>query len=141
MTGPDPIGRRLALARGSVAPAEWAQCLGVSEAELARVETGEQPPSLDVLRRVRGLTGLNLDWLIVGDGPEAAPEPDLPRRRFSDLSLARLAASLLNDTSLAKTEREALADLIVTAVADPELRAAIVSHFRFLRSPAHAPRR
>jgi hypothetical protein len=62
------------------------------------------------------------------------------QRQFSDLSLARLAASLLEDTSLPKYERELLADLIVAAVTDPEKRAAIIRHYRFLNFTGSAGR-
>ena len=134
------IAGRLVTARGEIISEEWARQLGLSLDETMKIETGEIAPSLECLLNIHRLTGLSLDWLITGHSPETPLGPDAPKRKFSDLSLAQLAASLLNDTSLPKHEREIIGDLIVAAVTHPQIRAALIRHYRFLNFTGPAAR-
>jgi hypothetical protein len=74
---------------------------------------------------------------VADEGKNAGPSAG---RKFSDLSLARLAAGLIADTTLPKPDREILGDLIVAAVSDPDQRETIILIHRFLKfAKLHRP--
>jgi len=55
-------------------------------------------------------------------------------RKFSDKSLARLAASHVMETGLPRYDGQALGDLIVDCVEDPAIREKILERYRDLKA-------
>jgi transcriptional regulator with XRE-family HTH domain len=47
---------------------ELASQLGVSQAQLSKVETGKVAPTLEILLGVATKFGKSLDWIVKGDG-------------------------------------------------------------------------
>jgi transcriptional regulator with XRE-family HTH domain len=88
MTEDNDFGRRLTAVRVAYASltgepastrADFAAKLGIEPSRYRRYERGEVQPQMSVLRAIRNLTGISLDWLICGLEPG-----------MDDLALAQL---------------------------------------------------
>ena len=62
------IGSRIRGLRGDLRQEELASQLGISQAQLSKVETGKVAPTLDILLGVAAKFGKSLDWIVKGDG-------------------------------------------------------------------------
>lgn len=86
MESKTPLGRRLRDVRSRLNIDErdaFAEELGISKGALAHYERGERVPDATVLAAYQERFGVNLSWLVTGDGamfsdPSKAPAPTLP---------------------------------------------------------------
>lgn len=70
------IGDRLKQVRGQFNQADVAAQLGVSENTWGRYEREERQPDADFLLLLRQKKGINVDWLLTGEGQKASFPPD-----------------------------------------------------------------
>jgi transcriptional regulator with XRE-family HTH domain len=61
------IGSRIRGLRGDMRQEQLASQLGVSQAQLSKVETGKVAPTLEILLGVSTKFGKSLDWIVKGD--------------------------------------------------------------------------
>jgi transcriptional regulator with XRE-family HTH domain len=72
------IGRRIREIRGfDLTQAEMGKMLGITQAALSKLEKGQRLPTLEVLLRLRALSGKSIDWIITSE--ESIPK--LPQQR------------------------------------------------------------
>lgn len=67
-----PLGQRLRGIRAHFGEDErdaFAARLGISKSALAHYERGESSPGAEALAAYRDVLGINLNWLLTGDGP------------------------------------------------------------------------
>ena len=65
------IGRRIRQLRGfDLNQGEFAKMLGISQAQLSKYERGENVPTLELLARLKALSGKSLDWIVDGETAE-----------------------------------------------------------------------
>lgn len=73
------IGARIAIARGKKSQPVFAEELGISKNTLLRYEKGHSVPDIVTVSKVCSLSGVDLDWLVNGEGRERlkdhSPEP------------------------------------------------------------------
>ncbi|MBK1868291.1 helix-turn-helix domain-containing protein [Aestuariivirga sp. YIM B02566] len=69
------VGQRLRQARGNASLVAFAAQVGSNKTSWSLYESEERSPDLDLLIRVREVTGISLDWLADGDERTAAPAP------------------------------------------------------------------
>jgi phage repressor protein C with HTH and peptisase S24 domain len=63
------LGERiLSLVRSDQTNAEFADEIGIADATLGNYLRGEREPSYDFLRRLRAVRGVDINWLITGEG-------------------------------------------------------------------------
>ena len=62
----DTLGDRIRLARGSMSQAAFAKALDVSKGSLGFYERNENLPNSDVVIKICSITGVNLEWLLLG---------------------------------------------------------------------------
>jgi transcriptional regulator with XRE-family HTH domain len=62
----EAIGGRIRELRGTVTQEEFAQWLGISQAQLSKYELGQSIPSLDALTKLAKKTGRSTDWILLG---------------------------------------------------------------------------
>jgi len=62
------IGARIRQLRGSESQLQFAQRLGITREHLSRIESGAQPGT-EILRSLAEVTGVSLDFLVLGTGP------------------------------------------------------------------------
>ncbi len=60
------IGARIRQLRGNMPQQEFAVLLGISQAQVSKIELGKFAPSLDVLVRIAQHYGKSLDWIVWG---------------------------------------------------------------------------
>lgn len=63
------VGRRLAEVRGTTTQVEFGRLLGVAQHYVSRYEHAKAKPSAEYLAAVAELTGVTLDWLVLGHAP------------------------------------------------------------------------
>ena len=63
------IGARIRLARGRLTQDEFAARLGISKSTIGKYERGERSPESDILARMRSVLGIDINWLLTGEGP------------------------------------------------------------------------
>jgi transcriptional regulator with XRE-family HTH domain len=63
-----PLGDRLVQLREGKTRAEFAELIGVHVNTLGGYERGERSPDLEFLTLLRSKTGVNINWLALGDG-------------------------------------------------------------------------
>ena len=62
------IGRRIRQLRGfEETQAEFAKRLGIGQTQLSKYERGENAPTLEILIKLRALSGKTLDWIVDGE--------------------------------------------------------------------------
>jgi transcriptional regulator with XRE-family HTH domain len=61
------IGLRIRSLRGDVVQQEFASRLGISQAQLSKVESGKVCPTLQTLVALAELFGKSLDWIVIGE--------------------------------------------------------------------------
>jgi hypothetical protein len=66
------VGRRLTEVRGATTQVEFGSQLGVPQNFVSRYENAKAKPSPKYLAAVAGLTGVTLDWLLLGREPKYA---------------------------------------------------------------------
>jgi transcriptional regulator with XRE-family HTH domain len=62
------IGARIRQLRGALSQQEFGRRLGITREHVSRIESGAQPGT-DVLRRLAEVTGVSLDFLVLGAAP------------------------------------------------------------------------
>ncbi len=63
------IGRRIREMRGFEATqAQFAKKLGIGQTQLSKYERGENVPTLEILVKLKIISGRNLDWIVYGEG-------------------------------------------------------------------------
>jgi len=67
------IGARIRRLRGSESQLQFARRLGITREHLSRIESGAQPGT-EILRSLAEVTGVSLDFLVLGAGPELREE-------------------------------------------------------------------
>jgi transcriptional regulator with XRE-family HTH domain len=67
---------RMARARTKQTQKEIATVSGVSLATIQRAEDGQYVPRTTTLRKLAGVYGVRLEWLITGDGPMLRQDSD-----------------------------------------------------------------
>jgi transcriptional regulator with XRE-family HTH domain len=107
------IGSRMRALRGERTQAEFAESLGISRGYYAILESGKQPPSREVLMKLREITGCSIDGML-GIGEEGVAYvtkiKQMPALNDSKLSDERERLSiLLKDPDLHNTNLEKLA--------------------------------
>lgn len=64
------IGERIREIRGvKLTQAEFGKMLGIGQTQLSKYELGQSIPTLEVLLRLKALSGRSIDWIVTG-GPE-----------------------------------------------------------------------
>ena len=66
------IGRRIRGLRGTATQVEFARRLGIAREHLSRLESGSQVPGGGTLRRLAEVTGVSVDFVLLGAGRPAA---------------------------------------------------------------------
>lgn len=61
-------GERIRHLRGNLSQAEFAANLGVNKELIGKYERGLNTPGGDILKKMREVTGVSLNWLLTGDG-------------------------------------------------------------------------
>ncbi len=75
----ESIGRRLRRARGELTQPAFAAHLGVTKDTIGKYERGERRPEAEVLARMREVLGIDINWLLTGEGqPHTAGMPAAP---------------------------------------------------------------
>lgn len=108
-----PLGERLRRVRkndGDPLRADFARKLGVSEKTLGNYERGDSAPDAYVIEKYSKELGVNLTWLITGEGemfadPSKAPAPVLDQRLMR--KLARIAIKVNKELSIQDTKESA----------------------------------
>ena len=70
------IAERLTKARGRLSQGAFAEQLGLSLAGYRNYEKGEREPPIAVITKVSRLTGLSVQWLILGQAYERGDDED-----------------------------------------------------------------
>jgi len=65
-----PIGLRLRTLRGELSRDDFSKLVGVHKNTLGNYERGDRLPEFDFLEKLKAATGVNLDWVISGDGDQ-----------------------------------------------------------------------
>ena len=65
----DTLGNRIRIARANMSQATFAKALDVSKGSLGFYERNENLPNSDVVIKICSMTGVNLEWLLLGKGP------------------------------------------------------------------------
>jgi len=60
------VGQRIRQLRAQTTQEEFAQVLGISQAQLSKYELGQSAPPLGVLAKLGKLSGKSVDWIIAG---------------------------------------------------------------------------
>jgi transcriptional regulator with XRE-family HTH domain len=61
------IGRRIREIRGfELTQAQFAKQLGIGQTQLSKYERGESAPTLEILVKLKALSGKGLDWIVLG---------------------------------------------------------------------------
>jgi transcriptional regulator with XRE-family HTH domain len=63
-----PIGKRIKVIRGDLSRPEFGQKIGVSQSAVQNYETLDQIPKGDVLQRIREVFGVDINWVLTGEG-------------------------------------------------------------------------
>ena len=65
---PIEVGNRIREARNTLGLSQeaFAEALGIGRVHLAKIEVGMRNPSIDLLIDISDLTGLTLDYLVLG---------------------------------------------------------------------------
>jgi transcriptional regulator with XRE-family HTH domain len=62
------IGRRVRQIRGfEMRQVELAKALGITQAQLSKYERGQNAPTLELLLKLKRLSGKSIDWIVAGD--------------------------------------------------------------------------
>lgn len=69
------IGQRLRQVRGNTSLIAFASQIGGNKTSWSLYENEDRWPDLELLIRVRDMTGISLDWLADGDEHQAPPAP------------------------------------------------------------------
>jgi transcriptional regulator with XRE-family HTH domain len=61
------IGRRIREIRGfDLTQVELAKALGITQAQLSKYERGKNAPTLELLLKLKHLSGKSIDWIVTG---------------------------------------------------------------------------
>ena len=60
------VGARIRQLRGGITQEEFADVLGISQAQLSKYELGQSAPPLGVLIRLADKCGKSTDWILTG---------------------------------------------------------------------------
>jgi transcriptional regulator with XRE-family HTH domain len=60
------IGKRIRELRGDERQIDFARFLGITQGQLSKIERGALPPSVEVLIRLREISGTTIDWILTG---------------------------------------------------------------------------
>lgn len=106
------MGRRFRFIRGTLSQSEFAEKLGITQADVSRFERGKRAPSLEILLAVAHLGEVSIDFLVCGDlapsktAREHAPRYDIPSETLwvgnlqkNDQALLRSLARRLSRTA------------------------------------------
>lgn len=121
------LGHRLRLIRGNRSQDELAAVLGVHKNTIGKYERGERQPESEVLARMRLELGVDINWLLTGEGkPDQRTSADAPSN-----------AGSLDETALKLVVREvetyiAERGLIISAEKKAEL---IITFYYVALSP------
>ena len=97
------IGARIRQLRGSASQQEFADRLGITREHVSRIESGAQPGT-EVLRRLAQVTGVSLDFLVLG-----ANSAERPGAAAGGAGWEAALGPLLGGTSLRLTRASAAA--------------------------------
>jgi transcriptional regulator with XRE-family HTH domain len=62
------IGRRIREIRGfDLTQVAFGKLLGIGQGQLSKLELGESAPTLEVLLRIRAISGKSIDWIVTGE--------------------------------------------------------------------------
>jgi transcriptional regulator with XRE-family HTH domain len=62
------IGRRVRQIRGfDLTQAEFSKRLGIGQQQLSNYEKGRSAPTLEILAKLKALSGKSLDWIVLGE--------------------------------------------------------------------------
>lgn len=65
------IGRRIRQIRGfDLTQREFSQKLGIGQTQLSKYEQGQSVPTVELLLRLRALSGKSIDWILTGEEPQ-----------------------------------------------------------------------
>lgn len=65
------IGDRLKRVRGNLSQTKFSSMLSIKQAQYNRYETGKVRPPVHILERILQLTGVSMDWILVGKEGQA----------------------------------------------------------------------
>ncbi len=60
------IGQRIRKLRADGQQENFARQLGITQSQLSKIERGALPPSVEVLIRLREISGKSIDWILTG---------------------------------------------------------------------------
>jgi tetratricopeptide (TPR) repeat protein/transcriptional regulator with XRE-family HTH domain len=89
---PKAVGRRLQEGRADLSQRELGKSLGYLQPHISRYERGDVPGSFCFLAGLSALHGINVDWLLTGQGPRRIEEAD---GQLSDGALAEAVKRVL----------------------------------------------
>ncbi len=62
------IGRRIREIRGfDRTQVQFAKVFGITQAQLSKYERGKNAPTLELLLKLKHLSGKSIDWIVTGD--------------------------------------------------------------------------
>jgi len=62
------MGRRIRQIRGfEMRQVELAKILGITQTQLSKYERGQNAPTLELLLRLKHLSGKSIDWIVTGE--------------------------------------------------------------------------
>jgi transcriptional regulator with XRE-family HTH domain len=96
---PETIGDRIRRVRGALSQDEFAAQLGISKSAVGKYERGERQPDSDALRSLRDVRGVDINWLLTGEGVA----PGEAMRSAAEID-ARLVGLALEQVSAAYKE-------------------------------------
>jgi transcriptional regulator with XRE-family HTH domain len=68
--GPDfrAIGKRIRQIRGfEMRQIELAKALGITQTQLSKYERGQNAPTIEILLKLKKLSGKSIDWIVTGE--------------------------------------------------------------------------
>jgi transcriptional regulator with XRE-family HTH domain len=65
------VGRRIREIRGfDLNQGEFGKVLGIGQAQVAKYEKGQSAPTVELLLRLKALSGKSIDWILTGEAVE-----------------------------------------------------------------------
>jgi transcriptional regulator with XRE-family HTH domain len=65
------VGRRIREIRGfELTQGEFGKTLGIGQTQLSKYEQGQSKPTLELLLKLRAVSGRSIDWILTGDHPK-----------------------------------------------------------------------
>lgn len=100
------VGDRLRGLRGDMSQADFGELLGVSLSTWRRYEAGERPPDAEALLKLHLLKGIDLHWLLTGNG-QPVPKGSMPQTDYALVPYFDVTAAAGHGRTVLDAERPA----------------------------------